>query len=144
MSSWQIGLIVVAVILTPIILYRLHRLLLRWEERGWIYYRRKKPQSGAMSCFSAIQQAIEPGYEHVAKIRQERREEASERELLLAKLLSQLQAEQIDREAIRELLTGCADGDWQNLYAEAVRLASNADTARAARMPAWDEVRPND
>ena len=144
MSPWQIGLIVAAVILTPIILYRLHRLLLRCEERGWIYYRHRKPQSGAMSCFSAIQQAIEPGYEHVAKIRQERREEASERDLLLAKLLSQLQAERIDREAIRELLAGYIDGDWRNLYADAVRLASNADLARAARVPAWDEVRPND
>jgi hypothetical protein len=141
MSSWQIGLIVVAVILAPIILYGLHRLLLRWEERGWIYYRRKKPQSGAMSCFSAIQQAIEPGYEHVAKIRQERREEASERDLLLARLLSCLQAERIDPEKIRELLA-YSPADWSNLYAEAIRLAGRSDPSRLDSFPSADEVRP--
>lgn len=141
-SAWQIALIVAAIILTPVILYRLHRTLLRWEDHGWIYYWHKRPQSGAMSCFSAIQQAIEPGYEHVAKIRQERRDQASEREILLAKLLSRLQAEQIDLEAIRELLAGCSDGDWASLYADAVQLASCGDPTRAAGLPTADDVRP--
>ena len=142
MSPWRIALIVTAFVLTPVILYRLHRTLLRWEERGWIYYWHKRPQSGAMNCFSAIQQAIEPGYEHVAKMNQERRDQASEREVLLAKLLSRLQSEQIDIEAIRELLAGCTHGEWASLYADAVRLAWCGDLSGAASLPTAEDVRP--
>ena len=142
MSPWRIALIVAAFVLTPAILYRLHRTLLRWEERGWIYYWHKRPQGGAMNCFSAIQQAIEPGYEHVAKMNQERRDHASEREILLAKLLSRLQSEQIDLESIRELLAGCTHGEWASLYADTVRLASCGDLSRAASLPTAEDVRP--
>ncbi len=142
MSRWQIILIGATIILIPFILIRLHRMLLRWEDRGWIYYMRKKPQSGALSCLGALQQAIEPGYEHVAKFKQERRDEISQRDLLLAKLLSRLQAERIDREAIRALLAE-NPGDWANLYAEATRLATRGDPSRFTSPPTADEVRPS-
>ncbi len=142
MSPWQIALLIVGVLAAPFLLYRLHRLLLRCEERGWIYYTRKKPESGGLSCLSVFQEAIEPGYQHVAQIKQQRREEVSERDLLLARLLSYLQAELIDGAAIRQLLTEHGGAGWAELYEEAARLGARGDPDRANLFPTTEQIAP--
>jgi hypothetical protein len=142
LNPWQIAVLVVAVLAAPVVLIRLHRMLLRWEERGWIYYTRKKPTSGGLSCLSVFQEAIEPGYQHVAQLKQQRREVVSQRDLILARLLSCLQAEVIDEAAIGELLTEYGSADWAELYAEAARLAAGGDVERAASFPTAEQVAP--
>jgi hypothetical protein len=52
-------------------LYGLHRLALRWEERGWIYYLKSKPSGGAAGCLGAFQEAIEPNVKHVIVVQRE-------------------------------------------------------------------------
>ena len=49
-------------------LYGLHRLALRMEERGWIYYLNKKPRGSAMGSFVALQKVVEPRAEHVLHV----------------------------------------------------------------------------
>lgn len=53
-------------------LFALHRLLLRLEARGYVYYLHKKPSGGALGGFVAFQRAIEPGTEHIRTVHQER------------------------------------------------------------------------
>ena len=53
------------------LLYGLHRLALRWEERGWIYYLKSKPGGGASGCLGVLQEAIEPNAKHVIVVRQD-------------------------------------------------------------------------
>jgi hypothetical protein len=52
-------------------LYGLHRLALRLEDRGYLYYLRKKPSGSAAGCFVALQRAVEPQVQHVLFVRQE-------------------------------------------------------------------------
>lgn len=54
-------------------LYALHRLALRLEERGHLYYLNKKPSSSAAGCFVAMQRAIEPQVQHVIHVTGESR-----------------------------------------------------------------------
>src|ERR1017187_5031011 len=54
------------------LLYALHRLALRLEERGHLYYLHKKPTGGA-GCFVALQRAIEPQIQHVIHVTAESR-----------------------------------------------------------------------
>jgi hypothetical protein len=49
-------------------IYGLHRLALRMEDRGWIYYLNKKPRGSAMGSFVALQKVIEPRAEHVLRV----------------------------------------------------------------------------
>jgi hypothetical protein len=46
-------------------LYGLHRLALRLEEGGYLYYRNKQSSGGGAGCFVALQRIIEPRTEHV-------------------------------------------------------------------------------
>jgi len=48
------------------------RLLLYLEIKGWIYYRRKKPSSSALSnaCLE-VQQLLEPSKKHVVEIKKD-------------------------------------------------------------------------
>jgi hypothetical protein len=55
------------------LLYALHRMALRLEERGHLYYLKKKPAGGASGCFVAFQQVIEPQIQHVIQVKDERR-----------------------------------------------------------------------
>ena len=56
-------------------LYVLHLLALWAEERGWIYYRRRKADPASVgSAFLELHQMVEPDKKHVRKaIRQQRR-----------------------------------------------------------------------
>src|SRR5262249_8623654 len=56
--SWLLwGLVAIGAVA---VVYGLHRLGLWLEERGWLYYRNKRPSSSPMSAFVAMQQFIEP------------------------------------------------------------------------------------
>lgn len=52
------------------LIFVLNRFLLYMESRGWIYYRKKKPGSGALSsaCIE-IQQMLEPSKKYVVQVR---------------------------------------------------------------------------
>ena len=54
-------------------LYGLHLLGLRLEQRGWLFYKHKKPSSSVVSCFVALQQALEPPTRHVLHVKEEKR-----------------------------------------------------------------------
>ena len=54
-------------------LYGLHRLCLKLEEQGYLYYLHKQPDSSAASSFVALQQALDPTAEHVFHVQEERR-----------------------------------------------------------------------
>ncbi len=51
----------------------LHRLCLRLEERGLLYYIHKRPSSSAAGAFVAMQQAIEPQSQYVIQVTEEKR-----------------------------------------------------------------------
>ncbi len=51
-------------------LYGLHRLALWMEERGWIYYWRRRAGSGALgNAVMGVQQILEPGKKHTLEVR---------------------------------------------------------------------------
>ena len=51
-------------------LYALHRLSCWMEDRGWIYYRKKRGSSGALgSAFLEVQSILEPGKRYVLEER---------------------------------------------------------------------------
>jgi hypothetical protein len=50
-------------------LYGLHRLALWLEDRGLLYYLRRKPKGGIGPAFLAMQRAVEPGIVHVETVR---------------------------------------------------------------------------
>ncbi len=51
------------------LLYGLHRLALRLEDRGHLYYLRKKPSGSAAGSFVAFQRIVEPQAQHVIELR---------------------------------------------------------------------------
>ncbi len=51
-------------------LYGLHRLALKLEDQGHLYYLRKKSSSGAAGSFVALHRLIEPKAQHVEHVRQ--------------------------------------------------------------------------
>ena len=57
-------------------LYLLHRLGLWLEERGWLYYKYQKPGRSAGSCFTALQEVLEPPIQHVLHVEEEKRHQA--------------------------------------------------------------------
>jgi hypothetical protein len=59
-------------------LYGLHRLALRLEERGYIYYLHKKSGGSAVGSFVALQRVLEPTAEHVQIVREERTRRAEQ------------------------------------------------------------------
>jgi hypothetical protein len=60
-------------------LYALHRLALWLEERGHLYYLKKKPKGGAVGSFVAFQRIIEPQIQHVIHVNEESRLHGEER-----------------------------------------------------------------
>jgi hypothetical protein len=46
-------------------LYGLHRLALHLEERGYLYYRHKKPEPGGHSTFLPLEEMIQPQVRNV-------------------------------------------------------------------------------
>src|SRR5262249_7794473 len=107
MSGWHwllVGLAVVAVVPG---LWLLDRLGLWLEDRGLLFYRRRKPSSSPISSLVAMQQFLEPGVQHVIQAGQERRVEDAEganRRRLLACLLAALQETPVNPEVVRVYL----------------------------------------
>lgn len=63
----KLALVILAGIL---VLYGLHRLALEAEDRGWIYYLRRKPSSSALgNAFLEVQSLVEPEKRQLAEIR---------------------------------------------------------------------------
>ncbi len=56
-------------------LYGVHRLCLWLEERGWLYYWRKRPSGSAAGCFVALQRHLEPQAQHHITITDQKRSE---------------------------------------------------------------------
>lgn len=61
------------------VLLLLDRLLLYAERRGWIYYRKKKPSSSALSnaCLE-VQQLLEPSKKYIVQIKNDERRNQQE------------------------------------------------------------------
>jgi hypothetical protein len=55
----------------------LDRLFLWMEEKGWVYYRKKKSKSGAADVFLGAN-FLDPGARHIQEARQERAGEEDE------------------------------------------------------------------
>jgi hypothetical protein len=73
MGIWHVLIGAVLVLSGLASLYGLHRLCLWLKERGWLYYKHKKPSSSPASCFAALQQALEPRTRNVIHVREEKR-----------------------------------------------------------------------
>jgi hypothetical protein len=72
--------VTLAVCAIPAALYALHRLMLYFESRDWMYYRRKRPvssRSGGGGVLGEFQRLIEPQVTHV---QEEKRQRAATRE----------------------------------------------------------------
>ena len=128
-------------------IWLLDRLGLWLEDRGWLYYRKKKPTTSSMSAWVGLQQFIEPGVKHVVQMGQERRvgdDEAGRKERLLANVLASLEAMPLNCEEIRTYLTlAKREGlDWKELYEEAVQIQASARPERADLIPTTDDVAP--
>ncbi len=143
MSLWHwllIGLVAVGIVPA---LWLLDRLGLWLEERGLLFYRKKRPSGSPLSGLVGFQQMIEPGVRHVVGVGRQRRAEHDDREArdrLLAWLREALRAETVIPEAVRLYLTQARkEGlDWKELYAEA------AKGLPEHRAPAVDDVTPLD
>ena len=57
-----------AALIALLILYAIHRLALRLEERGLIYYWHKKPETGSASAWMPLQELVEPQVRHVIEL----------------------------------------------------------------------------
>jgi hypothetical protein len=148
MGLWYglVGLLVLVALVAA--LFGLDRLCLWLEDRGWLYYRRKRPSSSPLGAWVALQQFLEPTVRHVHEVGQEHREGDAEarRDGLLATLLDCLDATPINPEAVRLCLTLAQRGglDWKALYEEAVRVQQAARPERADLLPRVGDVAPPD
>lgn len=52
-------------------LYGLHRLALRLEDRGLIYYLKKSPTGGFSRALAPLQESIDPSARHVVQVTEE-------------------------------------------------------------------------
>ena len=60
-------------------LFGFDRLMLRFEERGWIYYRKRKASPGTLgSAFLSAQAILDPGARHVVEARREAKNTGAE------------------------------------------------------------------
>lgn len=140
------GLVAIGIIA---ILVSLDRLGLWLEDRGWLYYRRKKPTSSPMSALVAMQQFIEPRVKHVVEVRHEKRSETdieADRERILAMLKEILQSTPVNVEAVRLYLSSAKNLglDWQALYEQAVQAEFHEVPNRASLLPSLATVAPED
>lgn len=124
----------------------LDRFFLYLEEKGWIFYRNKKPSSSPASMWIGLHQALEPGVKHLHELSQERREESEEarKERLLSHLLACFEAKGANIEEIRGHLTTAkvAGWDWKGLYEEAVRVQIAIRPDQADSIPPLSDVAP--
>jgi len=62
-----------------IVLFLLDRILLKMESRGWIYYRRKKPNRSSLgNAFLEIQSFLEPSKKTLVEIKKEDKKEQAD------------------------------------------------------------------
>ena len=93
MTGWHLLLGGLALTGVAAAVYLLDRLGLWLEDRGWLYYRRKRPSSSPLSMWVAMQQFMEPGFQHVREVGQEPKEdEGVSGQRLLSGLLACLEA----------------------------------------------------
>jgi hypothetical protein len=143
MMVWHCILGVLAVLGLVAALYGLDRLGLWLEDRGLLYYRRKRAQGGSAG-WVALQQFVEPGMKHVCDVRLAT---SAEREsLVLAELISCLAAGEVNVEEVRVCLfvaqqTGL---DCERLYAEAVAHELSIRPERFGALLPWKDVAPRD
>jgi hypothetical protein len=78
MGSWPVVFWGAAGVVALAGLCGLHRLGLWAEERGYIYYLRKKPRGSAAGSLVALQRAIEPQARHVLVVREQADREAGD------------------------------------------------------------------
>jgi hypothetical protein len=149
MTAWHWLLWPLAVGVVVLGLYGLDRFCLWLEDRGWLYYRKKKPSSSPMSAWVAMQQFLEPGVKHVVHVGQERRSEGDEaagKERLVANLLASLDATPVNPEEIRVYLAIAKEKgiDWRKLYDEAVQVQRAVRADRVDLIPPLADVAPQE
>ena len=71
-------LITLAVAAAP---YALHRLAIYLEDRGYIYYRRKRPAAGGSPSYCPFQEMIQPQIRHVIEVEDQCRVRSGSRRL---------------------------------------------------------------
>lgn len=123
-------------------IFGLHRFGLWLEDRGWLFYRQKRPTSSPMSSLVALQQFIEPSIRHVVEVKHHVRSEKEKqagRERLIAMLIEVLRSSPGNVEAIRLYLASAKEMglDWRALYDEAVKAVGGSP------LPPLDEVAPD-
>lgn len=69
------GIVVGAVLLIAVALVALHRLLLRLERKGWIYYRKMTPGSAIGGAMGVFQELAQPEIRHVIEAEDQRKAE---------------------------------------------------------------------
>jgi hypothetical protein len=119
------------------------------EDRGWLYYRKKKPSSSPAGCWVGLQQFIEPGVKHVTQIKQEKPgkgEREAVRERLFTLLLAILDTNPVPTEQVRLYLTTAQNAglDWRGLYEEVVRVTRLLRPEHAPLIPPPEEVAPGE
>lgn len=67
-TAWLAGLIA-----APFVLYALHRLALRLEADGHLYYLHRKPSGGLSRSFLELQQFVEPQAQHIHQVVEEKK-----------------------------------------------------------------------
>jgi hypothetical protein len=136
MTAWHLLLVVPA----AAALYGMHWL----EDRGWLYYCHKKPESSPATMWVGLQQFIEPGVRHGREIRQVNAEQVQQR--LLNYLSDCFNETTVKTEQVRVYLAAAQQAglDWREMYAEAVRRHLSARPERAYVMPLPQNVAPGD
>ena len=147
MSGWHLLLGGVILLMIAAALHGLDRLGLWLEDRGWLYYRRRRPSSSPLSMWVAMQQYMEPGVKHVREVGQESKEEDHEasKQRLVSGLLACLEADPVNPEQIRLYLAAIQEAGWdhEQFYADAVRVHLSARPERAAQVPRLEDVMPD-
>jgi hypothetical protein len=142
MNAWWWLLLAVVVIALVSALRLLDRLGLWLEERGWLFYKRKKPSSSPLGSLVAMQQFLEPGVQHVVQAGEERQDEdvSKARERLLACLRAAFSETTVNPEVVRLYLTQARrEGlSYEALYEEA------SQGRPADQIPPLSDVSPDD
>ena len=143
MAAWAWLLAVAAVLGVAAALYGPDRLGLWLEDRGWLYYRRKKPESSPAGCLVALHQLVEPGAKHAVQLKHGEQGRAS-RVRLLAELVDCLAEAAVDAGQVRRLLGVArrAGLDWRELYAEAVQVRGTSRSDLPVLPPPPDDLEP--
>jgi hypothetical protein len=146
MGLWHVliwGLVAVGILAA---LFGLHRLCLWLEDRGLLYYRKKKPTSSGGITWLVMQEFLEPQVQHVLSVTQKHAvaDKEAVKERLFAQLFALLDSIPVNQEEVRCHLTEAkrARLDWKRLYEEVVRAHLSARPDRARHLPPLEKVAP--